>query len=196
MSSETKEKILVAALELFSQRGFAAVGTRAIAEAAGVNEVTIFRNFGSKEALWLEVFRRYVVRPDPELLLAGATGEPAHDLGCAARAIVGLLRSNIKLLRMNMMGGDQDSEIEEELATHVDLTVAVLEGHLRAMGARTAMPTETVARTLVETLFGVSIHFESLGRESGGPAALDRWLENFLPLFIGGALVPEPEAKA
>jgi AcrR family transcriptional regulator len=191
MAAETKEKILVAALELFSKKGFATVGTRAIAEAAGVNEVTIFRNFGTKEALWLEVFRRYVIRPDPELLLAGAIGEPAHDLCSAARAVFKLLRANTKLLRMNMKDEDQDPEIEQELATHVDLTVAILEDHLGATGARTTMPIATVARTLVETLFGVSIHFETLGRE-GGQEALDRWLENFLPLFIGGALRSDP----
>jgi AcrR family transcriptional regulator len=191
MASETRERILVAALELFSHRGYASVGTRAIADAAGVNEVTIFRKFGSKEALWLEVFRRYVVRPDPELLLAGATGEPAHDLACAARAIVQLLRSNIKLLRMNMKGDDHDYEIEQELATHVGRTVAALETHLRATGARTTMPPDTVARTLVESLFGVTIHFEGQGR-AGGREALDRWLEDFLPLFLGGSLASVP----
>lgn len=186
MAGETKERILVAALELFSTRGYRAVGTKSIAEAAGVNEVTLFRNFGNKEALWLEVFRRYVARPDARLLLAGATGDPVHDLETAARAIVELLRSNIKLLRMNLMGEEPDPEIQEELTSQPGRTTALLLAHLRDTGAPTVVPVETVVRTLVETLFGVAIHFEGHGNPEG-KAALDRWLDDFLPLFLAGA---------
>lgn len=186
MVSESKEKILVAALELFSQRGYAAVGTRAIAESAGVNEVTVFRHFGSKEALWLEVFRRYVVRPEAQRILAGANGDPAHDLEGAARAIVELLRSNIKLLRMTMKDENQAPEIHAELAGHPERAIKIVEDHLNAIGASTTLGAPIVARTLVETLFGVVIHFEGWGRE--GHHGLNQWLDHFLPLFLRGAL--------
>ena len=48
---ETRQKILAAARQLMSQKGFKGATTRLIAEAAGVNEVTIFRHFGNKEGL-------------------------------------------------------------------------------------------------------------------------------------------------
>lgn len=187
MASDAHDKILVAALELFSHRGYAAVGTKAIAEAAGVNEVTLFRNFGSKEGLWLEVFRRFVVRPVPERLLAEVNGDPAHDLECAARAIVALIRSNIKLLRMSMMDQNQHPEIQSELASHPSRTVLVVADHLRTLTRRGPASPDTVARTLVDTLFGVGIHFEGWGR-GDGQDALNQWLDDFLPLFIRGAL--------
>jgi AcrR family transcriptional regulator len=47
----TAESILSAAAELFGERGYKGTTTRAIAERAGVNEVTIFRQFGSKQGL-------------------------------------------------------------------------------------------------------------------------------------------------
>lgn len=42
------DRILEAANELFGERGYSATTTRALAERAGVNEVTIFRLYGSK----------------------------------------------------------------------------------------------------------------------------------------------------
>ncbi|HRX45279.1 MAG TPA: helix-turn-helix domain-containing protein [Acholeplasmataceae bacterium] len=44
----TEKKILLAATKLFSESGYSGVSTRKIAEAAGVNELTLFRIFKSK----------------------------------------------------------------------------------------------------------------------------------------------------
>jgi len=48
VSNDTETKILTAAAELFSERGYAGTTTRAIAGRAGVNEVTLFRRFENK----------------------------------------------------------------------------------------------------------------------------------------------------
>jgi AcrR family transcriptional regulator len=45
---DTADKILIAAAELFAERGYKGTTTRAIAERAGVNEVTVFRRFKNK----------------------------------------------------------------------------------------------------------------------------------------------------
>jgi AcrR family transcriptional regulator len=47
----TRVQILTAAARLYGEHGFRGTTTRRIAEEAGVNEVTIFRLFGSKAAL-------------------------------------------------------------------------------------------------------------------------------------------------
>lgn len=47
----TQEAILGAAYMLFSRKGFSGTTTREIAEAAGVNELTLFRHFQSKSNL-------------------------------------------------------------------------------------------------------------------------------------------------
>ncbi len=57
---DTRSKIIDAALELFATNGYTTTTTKLIADAAGVNEVTIFRHFGNKEALFQEVIRDYV----------------------------------------------------------------------------------------------------------------------------------------
>jgi AcrR family transcriptional regulator len=55
----TDERILRAFLALAASRGMAAVTTRDLARAAGVNEVTIFRRFGDKASLALAAVRRF-----------------------------------------------------------------------------------------------------------------------------------------
>jgi AcrR family transcriptional regulator len=60
------ERLLAAALEMFSRRGMAAT-TREIAEAAEVNEVTLFRLFESKDRLFAAVVAE-VVRAESEAL--------------------------------------------------------------------------------------------------------------------------------
>ena len=54
---ELRDKILKAATELYAETGFRGATTRHIAQKAGVNEVTIFRHFGSKTALLHEAIR-------------------------------------------------------------------------------------------------------------------------------------------
>jgi AcrR family transcriptional regulator len=48
---ETAAEILTAAAELFGERGYKGTTTRALAERAGVNEVTIFRYFRNKQGV-------------------------------------------------------------------------------------------------------------------------------------------------
>lgn len=59
----TRERILEAAFNMFSKRGYRGSPTREIARLAGVNEVTLFRLFGSKETLFEEVLRHYSFLP-------------------------------------------------------------------------------------------------------------------------------------
>ncbi len=53
----TREVLLLTAGQLFAERGFDGVSTRAIAEEAGVKLGSIHYHFGSKENLYLEVFK-------------------------------------------------------------------------------------------------------------------------------------------
>jgi len=48
----TEERIVEAAVQLFSRRGFRSTSTRSIARLAGVNEITLFRHFPRKQELY------------------------------------------------------------------------------------------------------------------------------------------------
>ncbi len=67
----SRERILEAAARVYSKHGFRGATTRLIAAEAGVNEVTLFRTFGSKGALLEAVLEEndtseeVVALPDP-----------------------------------------------------------------------------------------------------------------------------------
>src|SRR6187402_1583237 len=52
-----RDRIIVAARDLFYRHGIRAVGVEAIAEAAGTNKMTLYRHFESKDALVAEYLR-------------------------------------------------------------------------------------------------------------------------------------------
>jgi AcrR family transcriptional regulator len=53
-----RERILLAARDLFYRHGIRAVGVEAVAEAAGTNKMTLYRHFPSKNDLIVECLRR------------------------------------------------------------------------------------------------------------------------------------------
>lgn len=55
---DIREQILQAVLKTYAESGTRGATTRRIAQEAGVNEVTLFRHFGSKEALIREALGR------------------------------------------------------------------------------------------------------------------------------------------
>ncbi|WP_424354287.1 TetR/AcrR family transcriptional regulator [Methanobacterium sp. MBAC-LM] len=55
MTDETKQKILDAALKLFSKRGYAGATTRIIAAEAGFTEMTLYTKFKTKQNLFNQV---------------------------------------------------------------------------------------------------------------------------------------------
>lgn len=72
--SSTGDKIMEAAVSLFMKNGYKRTTTAAIAKKAGVNEVTIFRTFGNKKALFHEVFTR--MTPGPERISYESLRDP------------------------------------------------------------------------------------------------------------------------
>lgn len=54
--TETRRRVMDAAGKLFAEKGYTETTTVAIAKEAGVNETTIFRNFGNKKNLYIEIF--------------------------------------------------------------------------------------------------------------------------------------------
>lgn len=55
----TEDKIIEAAIELVYEKGYKGATTRAIAQRANVNEVTIFRHFGNKKGIVEAAIQKY-----------------------------------------------------------------------------------------------------------------------------------------
>ena len=52
MANDTKERILAAALEMFSQNGYAGTNIRALSASLGLVKSGVYKHYESKEAIW------------------------------------------------------------------------------------------------------------------------------------------------
>ncbi|MGD8809793.1 MAG: CerR family C-terminal domain-containing protein [Gammaproteobacteria bacterium] len=84
----TREALIRAAIDLFGHAGFNAVSTRAISEAAGVNQALIGYHFGGKPGLYLAALNHIADSVDSRIgpLVAGIEAELDADDGDAAAA--------------------------------------------------------------------------------------------------------------
>ena len=79
---DIRDRILEAAKRVYAQHGFRGATTRLIAIEADVNEVTLFRTFGSKAALFEALMAAHNAQtPIPELPEAGRSADGADRLG-------------------------------------------------------------------------------------------------------------------
>ncbi|PZO55210.1 MAG: TetR family transcriptional regulator [Phormidesmis priestleyi] len=70
----SRERIVAAARSLFLAQGITATTTKEIAEQAEVNEVTLFRQFGSKQGLLLAVLQEASILAQMQVALTGIMG--------------------------------------------------------------------------------------------------------------------------
>lgn len=101
-----RDEILSAAAGVFAQHGFRGSTTRRIADAAGVNEITIFRQFGSKEALIREAMQHLTQSAGLEAL-PDTPVDPERELTAWSNSFMQHLRLRNSIIRKTM------SEIEE-----------------------------------------------------------------------------------
>ena len=102
----SRMKILAAAQRVYAEHGFRGATTRRIAEMAGVNEVTLFRIFGGKDALLEEAVRPNATRREVAVLTS-EPADPEAELSAWVSAQLTFLRERRSLIRKAM------SEIEE-----------------------------------------------------------------------------------
>lgn len=101
-----RDAILAAAAGVFAQHGFRGSTTRRIADAAGVNEITIFRQFGSKEALIREAMQ-HLTQSAGLAVLPDIPADPERELTHWSESFIQHLRLRSSIIRKMM------SEMEE-----------------------------------------------------------------------------------
>lgn len=119
MIQDTRKRILDATVKLIKQRGFKGTTTRAIAEEAGVNEVTIFRHFKSKKGIIQAVFeKKSYSLTFSDVIQKEVTWELEKDLLMLATVYQKLLNENSDLILISLKEAEQFPELEQEI-THV-----------------------------------------------------------------------------
>lgn len=90
----TRQRLVQAALQLFAAQGVTETTTRQIAELAQVNEVTLFRQFGSKQGLLLAVMEEAEVFTQ----LGEVLGQQADQIHSLAQALEAYADAHLRAL--------------------------------------------------------------------------------------------------
>lgn len=109
--NETRDRIIAAGRDVIARKGKRGATTREIADIAGVNEATLFRHFGNKEALMIAVVR--ATCPDDQLrdITSHLEGPIEQQLFALGMGLNKNLESVIDLVRWAMV----DVEYENNL---------------------------------------------------------------------------------
>jgi AcrR family transcriptional regulator len=157
---DIRDRILDAAKKVYAQHGFRGATTRLIAIEAGVNEVTLFRTFGSKAALFEALMQAHVAAsPIPDL--PDIPLDPLQEMTEWCSAILHHLRENRSMIRTSF------GEMEDRPAAAVlicegpNCAGAMLSGYaqrLQAMGvAADDADTSTAVAMLMSSMIGDAI---------------------------------------
>ncbi len=188
----SREKILQAALSLFTNQGITATTTKQIAEQAGVNEVTLFRQFGSKHGLLLAVLEEAPILNKMQASLLEITG--ANDPFAAYGALgLELLGSMPELVR-SLIGEASQSPPENLQALSQTLNQANQQTIAYLGSARVDSLSENLSLEAIAHLLNTLIVGRSVMDFASGGYGLQQSQENFLAavndLFN---LKPEPQ---
>ncbi len=123
---ETRERILIAAREVIGRKGKRGATTREIADVAGVNEATIFRHFGTKEALLVACAQHFCGHLLLADVAAGLTGDLAEDLLTIARLMFARFEALGDMIRWSLVEQEYEKDIFAETAWRPQLAILAI----------------------------------------------------------------------
>ncbi len=152
----TRDTLLDVTAALFAEHGWRGTTTRRIARAAGVNEVTIFRQFGSKEALLLAAVHAAAEAAAPDSL-PDQPMDPHAELGEWAARHHDALRRRGSLIRSCLAEFEEHPELTPVATRGAEQTALELTGYLRRAAEaglfEREAPCEVAAAMLMNALF-------------------------------------------
>jgi AcrR family transcriptional regulator len=198
---DTRDRILQAAARVYAQHGFRGATTRLIAIEAGVNEVSLFRTFGSKAALFEAMMQEHAAgSPLPTLPEQPRDARLEITVWCAA--LLAHMREWRSLIRKSF------GELEERPSAAIVMcegpncaaaALAAYVSRLQAQGlADEVADVATAISMLISSLFGDAICRDVIPNAFPEPAdeAPTRYVAVFLRAIGAGETIPFRSAEA
>ncbi|WP_199613791.1 TetR/AcrR family transcriptional regulator [Paenibacillus alkalitolerans] len=192
-NQSTSDKILMAAIDLMSEKGYDGTTTKEIAAAAGVNEVTLFRHFGTKQKLLETAFHRYHYAEEMTKLFQESLKWELHtDLLLISRTYHKIMNRNRKLLYIAQKGSSSlPQEIYQEAGRHPRHLRNLLTNYLTAMMEKNKVMTANPEMTAMSFMWmNYGAFYSGLNAKGASPdQPLDDFIEESVRLFAR-ALTP------
>lgn len=126
---ETEQRILDAAMSVFANEGYEGATTRKIAEMAGVNEVTLFRRFQSKENILRQIIirnRDTILQTLDQIFLTEKEEDLAAGLRSRGLCLMRFMKERIDLMNILIAEGRKKPEVASILNSVLQAIIAHL----------------------------------------------------------------------
>ena len=192
--NQTRARIIQAASLLFTEKGFAGSSTRAIAELAGVNEVTLFRHFGTKEKLAKAIMDDFGGLSIAEDLEPHFSGNYSQDLTLIGKTMMKVMTERGDVIRMAICEAGNFPEFQQIVAENPRQLRRMLARYFeRQMDAgliHSGHP-EVLAQAFLGMFFSYTV-LQSFLLDSLQPEiSAEDMVEQYVALFVRGTLIEQ-----
>src|SRR6185503_13455225 len=185
MTPEIRNRILAAAARVYAQYGFRGATTRLIAAEAGVNEVTLFRTFGSKAELLQAMLVSHVAATAVPIIIDDE-GNPERALTEWCATLLEYLRGHAHLIRKTIAEAEERPDAAcaacEGPNSAAASLVLYLERLREAGQADTDIDLNTAVSMLMSALFGDALYRDVMPNSFPQPidVAPAKYVETFM----------------
>ena len=209
MLPTSREKILDVAEARFAQRGYAGVGLRELADAAGLGKSSLFHHFPTKAALYGAVLDRVIQRIEAHLHAPlEARGDPRERLSAVVVGLVDTLAEDPPAARLLLRTVFEDDDIAPCEAPELDAADRRLDALIArfaqlirdgvASGAFRPLSVPDAIQTLIGAIvypFASGEFGEKLAGEIFSAEAIARRKRELLTLIEHGWMRPHPQGE-
>lgn len=200
-----RQRLVDAAFQLFSSQGVGTTTTRQVADLAGVNEVTLFRQFGSKHGLLAAVMTEAEVLSGPDYgfdraaLAQVPIDQSLREFLSQCLATLDQLSELVRSVigEAGQFSADNSQAMGRGLQTIRNFIAEYLEAHL-APGEALGLPPEEVAGLVMALLLGYAAIDSTTASANDGVEFHRLWASRnaFIESVVSWLLSLQPRAEA
>lgn len=191
----TRQRIIEAAMDLFTTQGYARTTTRAIAFAAGVNEVTLFRHFGSKKNLFMAGVQSFNAAGFSGTFEQHLTGDYATDIRTMAHMQQQEMAHNYNMMRLLMCEVSEFGDVLDVALAGGQDNMARIAAYFRrqieAGVVRNDLDPAVLAHACDSLFSTAEFYRQTFGTDYLQDIDGDRLLDQLVDLFVQGTIRQE-----
>jgi AcrR family transcriptional regulator len=189
-TEQTRERIIGAAIKVFGSKGYAGATTRAIAAEAEVNEVTLFRHFGSKKNLFQEMMDHYFSASGLKTLTPDQlSGDYRKDLNTVGSRIITILSERREIYHLLLSEVEAQSEVRDTMIELPRQLRSILAGYFSyqiQQGYIRPLNPQVMAQAFMSLFMSFAMYGTIFGEPPAGEMPVQDIVSQFVDIFIDG----------
>jgi len=187
MKENTRDRIIRAAIELVDEKGYKGATTRAIAERAEVNEVTLFRNFGNKKGILDAAIEKYSFFDEiSEIMKKNIVWDLEKDLQMLSEQYQRIITSKRKIILISLREEGRFPELDEAIRKLPLVYRNIISDYFKEMinlDKMKAVDPDVAAINFIYLNFGYFFLKDRLP-EKEGKISIDTFSKQYVSMFI------------